>query len=194
MERARKRRVLDDGNIVFQGDFADAKRDVVDALGDADRRRHFIQLVFQRHRVMSRVGNHHRGLGHRLHHALLRAFAPDLAQPAADYGIALGLLHFFLDLMARHLHLLQMLHLLEQEIEQGDDADNPQHADHQANRDRMYVAQDLQRLQTQGLLDPVHLGPHQRYRNRSDDGDLDQALEQLDHGFDREHALEALEN
>ena len=81
MQAARKRRVLNHRDIVLFGDFSDLQRQIVDALGDAERRGH-ARFIFQGHRKVGRVGDHHRGFRHAGHHALAAALHAQLPQLA----------------------------------------------------------------------------------------------------------------
>ena len=76
-------------------DFPDLERDAVDALGEADRRRH-AALVGQGHRIMRRIGDDDGGFRNRGHHPLLHARMPQLPDPALDVRIAFRLLELFL--------------------------------------------------------------------------------------------------
>src|SRR4051812_23019384 len=91
VQRPCKRDVLDDRDLVRTGDFPDLEGEIVDALGDADRRRH-AALVGQRHRIVGRVGDDHGGLGNRGHHPLLHALLAQLPDLALDVRVAFGLL------------------------------------------------------------------------------------------------------
>ena len=85
VERAGQRHVLDDGDVVLARDLPDLEGEIVDALGDADRRLH-AALVGQRHRIVGRVGDDHAGLGNGGHHGWF-AVTPTIASaptPSAD--------------------------------------------------------------------------------------------------------------
>src|SRR5262245_35254053 len=68
-QRARKRRVLDDRDVLLGPDLADLERDVVEALGDANWCVH-PAIILQSDRIVRRVRDDHGRLRHRGHHAL----------------------------------------------------------------------------------------------------------------------------
>src|SRR5215203_2078977 len=96
-----ERRVFDHRHPVLGSDRPNAQREPVDALRDAERRRH-AGLVLQRDRIMGRIGHDDGRLRDRGHHALPEPRQANLAQARLDLGAAFGLLEFLLQLALRH--------------------------------------------------------------------------------------------
>ena len=178
---------------MLAGDFADRRRDQVDALGDHDRRAHALLVVLQRDGEVRRVRDDHVGLRHFLHHALARHLLLHLADAALHFGRAFAFLVFLADFLAAHAHLLGVLPQLIRHVEARDDQ--------QAGGDReqrlaaqLHGVSDrlLQRLATQ-RQQRRRVVPQHDHRDDRDDAELRQRLGQLDEAAHREHALDAFE-
>ena len=190
IERARQGHVFHDRNVVQLGDFPDLERDVVDTLGDADRRRH-AAVVGQRHGIVGRVGDDHAGLGNRGHHALLGLLHPQLPDPALDVGVAFGLLVLVLDLLQRHLLPLVPLPVLEEIV---GDRDRGQHRHHSAHHLQRQIGGDVQDdvgVEPQERLQTKALRPQHGHHDGAERDQLENALDEIRRRLLAEDALES---
>ena len=72
VKRAGENRVFDNGDFVVLCDFANFKGQRIHALGRANRRGHGFRLIFERNRVVGRIGDDHVRLRDIRHHSALR--------------------------------------------------------------------------------------------------------------------------
>src|SRR6202158_5236701 len=84
VKRLSERRVFHDGGAVPAGDFPDAERNVIHALGHNHRRGHGLRTIFQRHGKMFRVGYHGGRALDILHRPPFANFPPALANMPAQ--------------------------------------------------------------------------------------------------------------
>ena len=118
-----ERRGGHDGDVVFAPDLPDLHRHLVDPLGQyLGRRPRLARIVFERHRVVGRVGDDHIGLGDIPHHAAHGHLHLQLAYPPLDLGLAFAVLELVLDLLLGHLELAIVVPALERHID-GDNGD-----------------------------------------------------------------------
>src|SRR5690606_30801227 len=106
VHRPCQRRRFEDDDIVLGGDLADLLRQKVGALGHHHRRAGVHRVVFQRHRVVGRVGDYHVGLRYLAHHAPLGHFPLQLADTGLDLGLALAVLVLVAHFLLGHLGFL----------------------------------------------------------------------------------------
>ena len=175
IQRAGQRHVFDDRNVVLAGDFPDPERDVVHALGHADRRRH-AALVGQRDRIVRRVGDDDRGLRHRSHQALLHAREPQLPDPGLDVRIAFRLLELLLDLPQRHLLPFEPLPVLQQVVSDRDQREHRDHRTEQLQRQRFGGGEDGVRIEPHQGVEPRALRPQHRRHDRAERQHLEKSL------------------
>ena len=108
------------GTLFACGHFADARRQRIDTLRHHARRLVPRTVIGQRHRVVRRVGDHHRRLRHRRQHALAGARHPDLPDARLDPRIALGLLLLFAHVLPAHAQALRVAQRTQNDVEPGD--------------------------------------------------------------------------
>ena len=90
VQRLGQRLILDDRDLVIEGDLADPQRQVVLAFGEHARRGHAFHLVSDGHREMGRVDDHGRRVGNFLHHVAARQVALNSSHSLFDLRIAFG--------------------------------------------------------------------------------------------------------
>ncbi|CPL69786.1 Uncharacterised protein [Bordetella pertussis] len=191
MQGARQRRRLERRDAMLGGELADAGGDQPGALGDHARRAGRAVRIFQRHRVMGRVGHHHVGAGHLRHHAPARHGALLLADAALHMGVALAFLVFLPHIFLGHAQLLQMVPDLPGHIQQHHEQQRA-HDQGAAQRHQRHGAgqrgagRHVHQAQHVVVVVPDHPDRHPAHQRG-----LGQRLDQFDHGLGRKHALDA---
>ncbi len=175
------------------GQLANARGDLLGALGDHARRAHAAFLVAQRHGEMGRVGDHHVGLGHLGHHPAPRHLALQLTDPALDVRVALAFLVLLLDLFLGHAQLLEVVPELPGHVDRG-------HQQQRTGGQRAAQQHQLEQAQQRLLHRRVHqrhgvrqMAPQHPEADASDQQRLGDGLGQLDQRLRGEQPPQPLE-
>ncbi|MNZ86546.1 hypothetical protein D3C78_1053680 [compost metagenome] len=173
------------------GHLADLQGDEVVALGQQLRRTAGLGVVLQRHGEVRRVGDHHVGRRHRLHHPPLRHLALHLADLGLHFRLAFAVLVFVADFLLGHHQLLAVVPELIGNVHRGDQQQTrgqPQRAPaHHLGAMNDGLLQRFMGHRQQVVL--VRLQHQQRHQQDHDE--LHQRLEQLQQRLGREHPLQS---
>jgi hypothetical protein len=140
---------------------------------------------------VGRVRDDHGRIRHRRHDAFAQPGGAYLPQPRLDLGIAFLLLELVLELAFRHALPAAPADALVDGVAEGQEAVNGEDAEEQLHGERQRRRQEADGLEARHAVEPIALVPQDRDRHRADDGDLEEALDELDDCLTTEQALEA---